>query len=72
MVLKPQPTLKGYNAWVVARLVEAKGITQAEVAAWIIDRWVDGNGRLLADEYGISREHFRRHGKIVQHPSSRR
>ena len=70
-VVKPQPTLKGYSAWVFIRLVEAKGRTPAEISAWIMERWIDENGKFLSEEFGISREQFQRRGKVVQHPSSR-
>lgn len=69
---KPQPTLTGYAAWAFARVVEAKGDKPGKVAGWIIERWIDDNGKFLAREFGIKREQFRRTGKVVQHPSSRR
>ena len=70
-IAKPQPTLKGYAAWAFKRLVEAKGTGPAQVSGWIMERWIDENGKLLREEFGISREQFRRQGKVVQHPHSR-
>ena len=72
MALKPQPTVKGYSAWVLGQLVEAKATTLAEVTEWVIDRWVDENRDFLASEFGIKREEFRRQGKVIQYaPRSR-
>lgn len=70
---KPQPTLHGYTAWIVNRLVKAKGIGEGPAAAWIIDRWVDENGEFLEKEFGLTRRAFeeaRVGGRLVQHPSS--
>ncbi len=69
--IKPQPTLNGYNAWVFRQLLEAKGIGPAQLAEWIIDRWIDSNGQVLSDEFDVQRRDYRKLKKIVQHPNSR-
>jgi hypothetical protein len=73
--MKPQPTLKGYDAWVVDQLVKAKGITQAEVVAWICDRWVDSNRGFLEEEFGITRAQYKsepaKSGTVVEYRTSR-
>jgi hypothetical protein len=66
MAFKPQPTIQGYNAWVLERLVEARATSPAEVTAWIIDRWIEANRQLLAAEYGITRDQFQRAAKVVK------
>ena len=72
--IKPQPTLKGYSAWVVNRLVEAKGITQAEAVAWILDRWIDANRGFLEEEFEITRAQYKRESSsatVLPHPATR-
>jgi hypothetical protein len=56
--LKAQPTIRGYNAFVVNNLVSSKGITTSEVVAWIVDRWIDDNRKFLNEEFGITRGQF--------------
>ncbi len=68
---KPQPTLKGYSAWVINRLIEAKAITSAEVTAWIIERWIDENAKFLSEEFGIARQEFIKRGKVVPYPTAK-
>ncbi len=57
--IKPQPTLKGYNAWAFTRLITILGISQAEGASWIIERWLWGMREYLDQEYGISPKKYR-------------
>lgn len=71
MTVKPQPTLHGYNAWVIRRLVEVRGTSPAEVAAWILDHWIDDNDELLEQRYGIRREDFLRRENVVPIGSGR-
>lgn len=74
--LKPQPTIRGYNHWVVCQLMEGKGISAAEAVAWIVDRWVDDNRPFLDDEFGLSRDRYKRElaeAKVVKaFPDSRK
>ena len=42
--LKPQPTLKGYYAWVISRMVEIDGKTPAEIAARMVEEWIAAHG----------------------------
>ena len=72
MVIRPQPTIKGYSAWILGRLVAAKATTPAEVTAWVIDRWIDDNREFLATEFGITREQFQRQAKVVDYRSKSR
>ena len=58
MTIKPQPTLRGYSAWALERLVEARDISLAEGAAWILERWIDEQNDYLATRYRISIETF--------------
>jgi hypothetical protein len=57
--LKAQPTIRGYNHWVVSQLMEGKGISPAEAVAWIVDRWVDDNRAFLEEEFGLSRDRYK-------------
>ena len=57
-VLKPQPTVKGFYAWVIERMEVATGDSPAEAAAWIIRAWIDNNQDFLRTSYGIRREDF--------------
>lgn len=54
----PQPTLKGYNAWVFNRLLKATGKGKGPLAEWVIDQWVHANSRYLADEFDIKRAEY--------------
>jgi hypothetical protein len=56
--IKAQPTIRGYNCFVVNKLVNSKGITPSEVVAWIVDRWIDDNRPFLEAEFGITRQQF--------------
>lgn len=73
--LKTQVTIKGYNHWVVGKLMEAKGIPAAEAVAWVVDRWVDQNRAFLDEEFGLSRDGYRQElaeAKVVKaFPESR-
>jgi hypothetical protein len=79
--LKPQPTLKGYYAWVISKVVEVDGKTAAEITARIIEDWVDSRSEMLAQEYAASRKVFTKSqvrptsdegGSVLRHPGSRR
>lgn len=50
---QPQVSLAGRSAWVVQRMLRYRGTSDAEVARWIIDRWIDGEGREYLRSYGI-------------------
>ncbi len=52
--LKPQPTLKGYTAWVFSEVVETLGFSHAEGAAHIISQWIRDNAEELKEDFGIS------------------
>ena len=65
MPFKPQPTILGYNAWVMERLVRARGTNPAEATAWVIDRWIEGSQDLLLSRYGISRDQFQAAAKVI-------
>jgi len=73
---KPQPTLSGYAAWVFRALVAKEGKTPAEVAEWVIEDWIRRNGKLLVEEYAISRDNYQREtnagGVLLHHPASSR
>ena len=71
VVSKPQPTIRGYNAWVLDRLVRAKGTTLAEITAWVVDRWIDENRAFLASEFDITRDQFQRPRKLVPYPNKK-
>jgi len=57
---KPQPTLKGYFAWAFDQYVNADDQEAGPVAARMIDDWLRQNTKLLEEEYGITRESYRR------------
>ena len=70
-MVKPQPTIRGYNAWVFEKLVERKALNPAEVASWIIDRWVDENKDFLEVTFGITRDEFlniKKGAEVIDHP----
>ena len=73
--LKAQPTIRGYNHWVVCQLMEGKGISAAEAVAWIVDRWVDDNPAFLGEEFSLNRDRYKRElaeAKVVKSfPDSR-
>jgi len=72
MAFKPQPTIAGYNGWVMERLVDARATNPAEVTAWVIDRWIEMNRQLLSSDYGISRDQFQKTSKVVKLPGKSR
>ncbi len=53
---KPQPTLKGYTAWAFNQLMRRKRLGRAEIAAWIIDRWIDEDSEGYLAKRGITFE----------------
>ena len=55
--MKLQTTLTGSTAWFVAKLAELKGKTQAEIASYLLERWIDDNHEYLA-KHGINYETF--------------
>ena len=65
---KPQPTIKGYAAFVLRTLVERKGVTKAEVTSWMVERWIEDNRLFLAKEFSVSREEYLRSQNILQYP----
>lgn len=69
--LTPQPTLRGYNAWVVKKLMAARGDGPGPTAAWIIDRWITENKEALARDYDIRNEDFRS-ARVIDHPSTKK
>lgn len=62
---QPQPSLRGRNAWVLDKLLTLRGTNPAEVAAWIIDQWIDGQGRDYLKTYNIDLRDFCRGGDNV-------
>ena len=65
---KLQATLTGHSAWVVTKLAALKGKTQAEIASYLIELWIDSNSKYLR-EHGITYEKFDLEsggGKVVQ------
>jgi hypothetical protein len=73
--VKAQPSFNGYNAFVINNLVESKGITPAEVVAWMVDRWIDGNRKFLEEEFNISRDRYKSESSkaatVLQHRPGR-
>ena len=57
-VIKPQPTLRGFDGWVVEELAQAQEVTLAEAAKWIINRWITDNPGFLESTFGIRRRKF--------------
>lgn len=69
----PQPTLRGRNAWVFNELVAARGAGPAEASGWIIDQWINGEGRgILLETYDIDIRKYRRPSKVVDLNSRRK
>ena len=65
---KLQTTLTGFSSWALLRLAERKGKTQAEIASYVIELWIDQNDAYLRG-HGITYEDFdleSRGGKLVQ------
>ncbi|MEA2465362.1 MAG: hypothetical protein QOJ98_3109 [Acidobacteriota bacterium] len=56
-VIKVQTTLKGYNAWVIQRLMELKREPMADITNYVFTRWIDDNPDFLA-RFGLTLEHF--------------
>ena len=65
----PQPTLEGYDAWVLKQLCAATGKLPSRAAAWIINRWITESSDFLETQYGITNKDFR-DGNVIEHPSS--
>ena len=55
--MKLQTTLSGSTSWIVMKLAELKGKTQAEIASYLLERWIDDNHEYLS-RHGISYEKF--------------
>ena len=66
---KVQLTLRGYEAFVLDRLMEEKGHSLADVASFVVELWVDGNEKYLND-LGITREQWKMKragkGEVIQ------
>lgn len=45
--------MSGRTAWVIAKLVKILGKKEADVSRWIIEQWIEGEGRRYLDSYGI-------------------
>ena len=56
-VTKPQPTLRGYPAWVLLEWSSRKGPTVSELAADLLNRWIEENQEYLASR-GLGEEDF--------------
>lgn len=50
---QPQVSMSGRTAWVIAKLVKILGKKEADVSRWIIEQWIEGEGRRYLDSYGI-------------------
>jgi hypothetical protein len=63
--LTPQVTLRGREAWAVERLA-AFGMGAARSVAWIVQQWLNGEGkRELAESYGIDIREYAPPNKVV-------
>jgi hypothetical protein len=50
----PQVTLRGRSAYILLELAQSRGGELADSARWIIDRWINGEGRtILKEQFGI-------------------
>jgi len=58
--VKPQPTLEGFFGWAFNEYVSADGKKPGPVAAQMIEDWLRRNAKMLADEYAITRDRYRR------------
>jgi len=67
---KPQPTLKGFFAWAFDQYVAADDQDAGPVAAQMIEYWLKNNAKMLAEEYGITREHYKQEtgGNVTEFP----
>jgi len=54
----PQISYGGRMAWVVDHLVRVRGTDQGEVTRWVIDRWIDSDGRAYLKENGVELNDF--------------
>lgn len=57
--IKPQPSLRGFAAYVLQEFVATRGITPAEGAAYMIERWIDEHREELEKDYDLSLKTFR-------------
>lgn len=57
-LLKAQPSLRGWSAWVVGEIVRQRQQTVAEVTSRIIEDWIDSNYEYLSSRYNISLQDF--------------
>ena len=69
-----QATLKGYTAWVMEKLTSQKRQTSADVASYILERWVDENAEFL-EKRGITQGQFdiaeeERGGRVLHMPNA--
>lgn len=72
-LIKPQPSLRGLNAWVFAKLLQRMGTNAADGAAWVIDRWIHENESLLKQKYNIDFDAYFRQNEsepLACYPSS--
>lgn len=69
--LKPQPSLRGFVAYALRELVKQRGMSQAEGAAWIIDRWIEEHYEMLATRYGITLEKYAVTRQAAEQPESK-
>lgn len=65
-LLRTQVTLRKRNALAVQRLAEVSGKTQAATVEWMVDQWLNGEGRqALLDSYDIDISAFQERSKVV-------
>jgi len=64
-ILKVQTTLRGYDAWIVEKLMELKGQPLADIANYLFSRWVDENSEYL-QRFGLSHERFNNDQEVRQ------
>jgi hypothetical protein len=62
---QPQVSLTGRAAWVVSQLVKIRGVGEAEALRWVLDRWVDGEGREYLRSYDIDLKDYYLKADIV-------
>jgi len=65
-VLKVQTTLRGYDAWVIEKLMARRGQALADVANYLFSRWIDDNADYLEQRYGLSHEKFNNEEEVHQ------
>jgi len=62
----PQVTLRGRSAYVLQELAACRGGELADSARWIIDAWINGEGRsVLREQFGIDVLAYRPNNKVV-------